>query len=80
VLLLGFTFAIQSYDKELASPTGAPPAQILLDSASCAAVHRAGGPTTVKWGSGERRSARRWVPTGSIPASGSGTGRDGHHG
>ncbi|SEE93737.1 amino acid permease [Streptomyces sp. Ag109_O5-10] len=32
VLLLGFTFAIQSYDKELASPTGAPPAQILLDA------------------------------------------------
>ncbi|WP_328537963.1 amino acid permease [Streptomyces sp. NBC_00344] len=31
VLLLGFTFAIQSYDKQLASPTGAPPAQILLD-------------------------------------------------
>ncbi|OIJ92074.1 hypothetical protein BIV24_15120 [Streptomyces colonosanans] len=32
VLLLGFTFAFQSYDKELASPTGAPPAQILLDA------------------------------------------------
>ncbi|MBY8843034.1 amino acid permease [Streptomyces sp. SP2-10] len=32
VLLLGFTFAIQSYDDELASPTGAPPAQILLDA------------------------------------------------
>ncbi|MFG2635629.1 amino acid permease [Streptomyces sp. NPDC048362] len=32
VLLLGFTFAIQSYDRELASPTGAPPAQILLDA------------------------------------------------
>ncbi|MEU2064324.1 amino acid permease [Streptomyces sp. NPDC013455] len=32
VLLLGFTFAIQSYDEELASPTGVPPAQILLDA------------------------------------------------
>ncbi|MFF5860539.1 amino acid permease [Streptomyces sp. NPDC012751] len=32
VLLLGFTFAIQSYDAELASPTGVPPAQILLDA------------------------------------------------
>ncbi|MFF6955739.1 amino acid permease [Streptomyces sp. NPDC008317] len=32
VLLLGFTFAIQSYDAELGSPTGAPPAQILLDA------------------------------------------------
>ncbi|MEU5438167.1 amino acid permease [Streptomyces sp. NPDC020719] len=32
VLLLGFTYAIQSYDDELASPTGAPPAQILLDA------------------------------------------------
>jgi amino acid transporter len=32
VLLLGFTFAIQSYDKELGSATGAPPAQILLDA------------------------------------------------
>lgn len=32
VLLLGFTYAIQSYDKELGSPTGAPPAQILLDA------------------------------------------------
>lgn len=32
VLLLGFTFAIQSYDGALASPTGAPPAQILLDA------------------------------------------------
>ncbi|MFJ9720759.1 amino acid permease [Streptomyces sp. NPDC101213] len=32
VLLLGFTFAIRSYDGALASPTGAPPAQILLDA------------------------------------------------
>ncbi|MGW5258729.1 amino acid permease [Streptomyces sp. NPDC004012] len=32
VLLLGFTFAIQSYDGERTSPTGAPPAQILLDA------------------------------------------------
>ena len=32
VLLLGFTYAIQSYDKELGSATGAPPAQILLDA------------------------------------------------
>ncbi|MGW3337137.1 amino acid permease [Streptomyces sp. NPDC001009] len=32
VLLLGFTFAIQSYDGALRSPTGAPPAQILLDA------------------------------------------------
>lgn len=32
VLLLGFTFAIQSYDGALDSPTGAPPAQILLDA------------------------------------------------
>ncbi|MFE6183311.1 amino acid permease [Streptomyces sp. NPDC056465] len=32
VLLLGFTFAIQSYDGALNSPTGAPPAQILLDA------------------------------------------------
>jgi amino acid transporter len=32
VLLLGFTFAIQSYDGALGSPTGAPPAQILLDA------------------------------------------------
>ncbi|MEU5275832.1 amino acid permease [Streptomyces asoensis] len=32
VLLLGFTYAIQSYDAALASPTGAPPAQILLDA------------------------------------------------
>ncbi|MER7916880.1 MULTISPECIES: amino acid permease [unclassified Streptomyces] len=32
VLLLGFTYAIQSYDKELTSATGAPPAQILLDA------------------------------------------------
>ena len=32
VLLLGVTFAIQDYAKELASPTGAPPAQIFIDS------------------------------------------------
>ncbi|MFF5252253.1 amino acid permease [Streptomyces leeuwenhoekii] len=32
VLLLGFTFAIQSYEGALTSPTGAPPAQILLDA------------------------------------------------
>lgn len=32
VLLLGFTFAIHSYDGALNSPTGAPPAQILLDA------------------------------------------------
>ena len=32
VLLLGFTFAIQSYDGALGSPTGVPPAQILLDA------------------------------------------------
>ncbi|GGL97949.1 amino acid transporter [Streptomyces fumigatiscleroticus] len=32
VLLLGFTFAIQSYEGALKSPTGAPPAQILLDA------------------------------------------------
>lgn len=32
VLLLGFTYAIQSYDKAVGSATGAPPAQILLDA------------------------------------------------
>lgn len=32
VLLLGFTYAIQSYDAALDSPTGVPPAQILLDA------------------------------------------------
>jgi amino acid permease (GABA permease) len=32
VLLLGFTYAIGSYDTQLNSDTGAPPAQILLDS------------------------------------------------
>ena len=32
VLLLGFTYAIQSYNGELKSATGAPPAQILLDA------------------------------------------------
>jgi amino acid permease (GABA permease) len=32
VLLIGLTFAIQNYDKELASPTGVPPAQIFIDS------------------------------------------------
>ncbi|MFH8802702.1 amino acid permease [Streptomyces sp. NPDC017936] len=32
VLLLGFTFAIRSYEGALTSPTGAPPAQILLDA------------------------------------------------
>ncbi|OIV37647.1 amino acid permease [Mangrovactinospora gilvigrisea] len=32
VLLLGFTFAIQDYGRTLASPTGVPPAQILLDA------------------------------------------------
>lgn len=32
VLLLGFTFAIQSYQGALGSATGAPPAQILLDA------------------------------------------------
>ncbi|NGN67451.1 amino acid permease [Streptomyces sp. A7024] len=31
VLLLGFTYAIQSYDKTVGTATGAPPAQILLD-------------------------------------------------
>jgi amino acid permease (GABA permease) len=33
VLLIGLTFAIQNYDKELASPTGVPPAQIFIDAA-----------------------------------------------
>ncbi|MFK4146270.1 amino acid permease [Streptomyces sp. NPDC004065] len=37
VLLLGFTFAIQSYDRALTSPTGAPPAQILLDALGASA-------------------------------------------
>jgi amino acid permease (GABA permease) len=32
ILLLGVTFAIQDYGKELASATGAPPAQIFIDS------------------------------------------------
>jgi amino acid permease (GABA permease) len=32
VLLLGVTFAIQDYSKELASATGAPPAQIFIDA------------------------------------------------
>ncbi len=32
VLLLGVTFAIQNYSKELSSPTGVPPAQIFLDA------------------------------------------------
>src|ERR1700682_4301672 len=32
ILLLGVTFAIQDYAKELASATGAPPAQIFIDS------------------------------------------------
>ncbi|WUD74562.1 amino acid permease [Streptomyces sp. NBC_00510] len=31
VLLLGFTYAIRSYDDVLATPTGVPPAQILID-------------------------------------------------
>jgi amino acid permease (GABA permease) len=38
VLLLGVTFAIQDYGKELASATGVPPAQIFID-----AVGRNGG-------------------------------------
>ena len=38
VLLLGVTFAIQDYAKELASPTGVPPAQIFID-----AIGRNGG-------------------------------------
>jgi amino acid permease (GABA permease) len=33
VLLVGLTFAIQSYDGALNSPTGVPPAQIFLDAA-----------------------------------------------
>lgn len=33
VLLLGFTYAIQSYDKTLGTSTGVPPAQILIDGA-----------------------------------------------
>ncbi|HZR81132.1 MAG TPA: amino acid permease [Candidatus Binatia bacterium] len=32
VLLVGVTFAIQSYDGALASPTGVPPAQIFIDA------------------------------------------------
>jgi amino acid permease (GABA permease) len=32
VLLIGVTFAIQSYDGALASPTGVPPAQIFIDA------------------------------------------------
>jgi amino acid permease (GABA permease) len=32
ILLLGVTFAIQDYNKELASATGAPPAQIFIDA------------------------------------------------
>jgi amino acid permease (GABA permease) len=32
VLLIGITFAIQNYSKELASPTGVPPAQIFIDA------------------------------------------------
>ncbi|MFF7675283.1 amino acid permease [Actinacidiphila glaucinigra] len=31
VLLLGFTYAIRSYDEVLGTPTGVPPAQILID-------------------------------------------------
>ena len=38
VLLLGVTFAIQDYAKELASPPGVPPAQIFID-----AIGRNGG-------------------------------------
>jgi amino acid permease (GABA permease) len=38
ILLIGVTFAIQNYTKELASPTGVPPAQIFID-----AVGRTGG-------------------------------------
>ncbi|MDP9241197.1 MAG: amino acid permease [Actinomycetota bacterium] len=38
ILLVGVTFAIQNYDKELASPTAVPPAQIFID-----AVGRTGG-------------------------------------
>jgi amino acid permease (GABA permease) len=33
VLLIGLTFAIQNYTKELASATGVPPAQIFIDAA-----------------------------------------------
>ncbi len=33
VLLIGLTFAIQNYSKELGSPTGVPPAQIFIDAA-----------------------------------------------
>ena len=33
VLLIGVTFAIQNYDKELGSATGVPPAQIFIDGA-----------------------------------------------
>ncbi len=32
ILLVGVTFAIQNYDKELASPTAVPPAQIFIDA------------------------------------------------
>jgi len=32
ILLLGVTFSIQNYNKELASATGVPPAQIFIDS------------------------------------------------
>jgi len=32
ILLLGVTSAIQDYEKELASPTGVPPAQIFIDA------------------------------------------------
>ncbi len=38
VLLIGLTYAIQDYDKELGSATGVPPAQIFID-----AVGRTGG-------------------------------------
>ncbi len=38
ILLVGLTFAIQNYPKELASPTGVPPAQIFID-----AIGRSGG-------------------------------------
>jgi amino acid transporter len=37
VLLLGFTFAIQSYEGARTSPTGVPPAQILLDAVGATA-------------------------------------------
>ena len=36
ILLIGLTFAIQNYSKELASPTGVPPAQIFIDAAGSA--------------------------------------------